>query len=76
MFRLTIRDVLWLMVVVGLSLGWFLHWRSWEANRPPAAWRQAFKELDNQVTRQRLMMQKLLGLKDGEPLPDTLEPGK
>jgi len=26
--RFTIRDVLWLMVVVGLSLGWWVWWRS------------------------------------------------
>jgi hypothetical protein len=26
MFRFTIRDVLWLMVVMGLSLGWYLHY--------------------------------------------------
>jgi len=24
MFRFTIRDVLWLMVVVGLAIGWWL----------------------------------------------------
>jgi hypothetical protein len=30
MFRFTIRDVLWLMVVVGLSLGW------WQAERRSA----------------------------------------
>ena len=76
MFRFTIRDVLWLTVVVGLALGWFVHWRSWKANRPPAAWLQAFNELDSQVTRQRETIRKLLGLKDGEPLPDTLEQGK
>ena len=28
MFRFTIRDVLWLMVVVGLGCSWFLHVRS------------------------------------------------
>ena len=28
MFRFTIRDVLWLTVVVGLALGWWLLWRS------------------------------------------------
>lgn len=27
MFRITIRDVLWLMVVVGLSLGWWAEHR-------------------------------------------------
>jgi hypothetical protein len=29
MFRFTIRDVLWLMVVVGLAVGWFAHSVSW-----------------------------------------------
>ena len=28
MFRFTIRDVLWLMVVVGLAIGWGLEHRS------------------------------------------------
>ena len=31
MFRFTIRDVLWLTVVVGLTLGWFVdraHWKT------------------------------------------------
>jgi hypothetical protein len=27
MFRFTIRDLLWLMVVVGMGCGWFLHVR-------------------------------------------------
>jgi hypothetical protein len=25
MFRFTIRDVLWLMLALGLAFGWFLH---------------------------------------------------
>jgi hypothetical protein len=30
MFRFTIRDVLWLTVVVGLGVGWFYHaWGLW-----------------------------------------------
>ena len=33
MFRFTIRDVLWLMVVVGMSVGWWLNWRTWEQDR-------------------------------------------
>jgi len=28
MFRFSIRDVLWLTVVVGLALGWWLCWRN------------------------------------------------
>ena len=28
MFRFTIRDVLWLMLVVGMGAGWFLHVRA------------------------------------------------
>ena len=27
MFRFTIRDVLWLMVVVGMAVAWFLTWQ-------------------------------------------------
>jgi hypothetical protein len=28
MFRFTIRDVLWLMVVVGMGVGWWIdHWQ-------------------------------------------------
>lgn len=29
MFRFTIRDVLWLMVVVGMGVGWRLDARKW-----------------------------------------------
>ena len=30
MFRFTIRDVLWLMVVVGMAAGWWYHsWGLW-----------------------------------------------
>ena len=32
MFRFTIRDVLWLMVVVGLALAWLDRERSWRAS--------------------------------------------
>jgi hypothetical protein len=33
MFRFTIRDLLWVMVVVALAVGWWLHYRSLDANR-------------------------------------------
>jgi len=33
MFRFTIRDVLWLMVAVGLCVGWFSESRAWERQR-------------------------------------------
>jgi hypothetical protein len=33
MFRFTIRDLLWLMVVVGLALGWGLNWKAWNRER-------------------------------------------
>ena len=32
MFRFTIRDLLWLMVVVALGLGWFKHFMDSERN--------------------------------------------
>jgi hypothetical protein len=32
MFRFTIRDVLWLMVVVGLVFGWWMDHRTQERN--------------------------------------------
>jgi len=35
MFRFTIRDLLWLMVVVGLSLGW---WIDHSRNSAPSLW--------------------------------------
>jgi hypothetical protein len=35
--RCTIRDLLWLTVVVGLSLGWFLHYQ--RLTRPPKLYR-------------------------------------
>jgi hypothetical protein len=31
MFRFTIRDVLWLTVVVAVSVGWWVNRRSWSA---------------------------------------------
>jgi hypothetical protein len=34
MFRFSIRDLLWLMVVVGLALGW---WSWWQSSPPPDA---------------------------------------
>src|SRR5262245_41668643 len=37
MFRFTIRDVLWLLMVVGLSLGWYLHYQ--RLTRPPKLYR-------------------------------------
>jgi len=42
MFRFTIRDVLWLMVVVGLALGWSLHYRSMRADAAKARQREEF----------------------------------
>jgi len=30
MFRFTIRDVLWLTVVFGLAVGWWVHYRQYE----------------------------------------------
>ncbi|HEY2415745.1 MAG TPA: hypothetical protein VGI40_26130 [Pirellulaceae bacterium] len=41
MFRFTIRDLLWLMVVVGLACGWFLNDRAWRRYRD---YRVAFAE--------------------------------
>lgn len=35
--RFTLRDLLWLTVVVGLSLGWFLHYQ--RLTRPPQLYR-------------------------------------
>jgi hypothetical protein len=32
MFRFTIRDVLWLTVVVAMGVGWYANRRSWSAN--------------------------------------------
>jgi hypothetical protein len=38
MFRFTIRDVLWLTVVVALGIGWWLSYRHWsESDRSLAA---------------------------------------
>jgi hypothetical protein len=76
MFRFTIRDVLWAMVVVGLGVGWFAHWRSWESNRSPEFVRRELNELEREVTRQRETIRKLLGLTDDAPLPETLDQDK
>jgi len=38
MFRFTIRDVLWLTVVVGMGVGWYCDRASQQA-----AWRRAFR---------------------------------
>ena len=37
MFRFTIRDVLWLMVVVGLACGWWMQWRAGKHYQTKAA---------------------------------------
>jgi hypothetical protein len=37
MFRFTIRDLLWLMVVVGMGYGWYLHYQ--RLTRPPKLYR-------------------------------------
>jgi len=45
MFRFTIRDVLWLVVVVGLSVGWFSTARRMDAlEREFAKLRAEFKQ--------------------------------
>jgi len=45
MFRFTIRDVLWLMVVVGLAIGWWVdNRRKSTAYNSLAAERRAWKE--------------------------------
>jgi hypothetical protein len=36
MFRLTIRDLLWLMLVVAVGLGWFVHQRQLGADMDQA----------------------------------------
>jgi hypothetical protein len=59
MFRFTIRDVLWLMVVVGMAIAWW--WDSFRLERERSAFREAeatfaiehqidFEIRDNNVT--------------------------
>ena len=43
MFRFTIRDLLWVMVVVGLAIGWWNEHRKFEAYREIST--DAFKAL-------------------------------
>jgi hypothetical protein len=50
MFRFTIRDVLWLTVVIGLSLGWYLHYQ--RLTKPPKLYRdEEIYSLKNQFSR-------------------------
>lgn len=59
MFRFTIRDLLWLTVVVALMLGWWLHyWTSQrlqaERNRQATELRQKLKAAGDTIKRQQL----------------------
>jgi hypothetical protein len=74
MFRFTIRDVLWLMVVVAMAVGWFAHWSSWKANRPPEFVLREFRDLDAKVKRQEETIRKLLGVKEGDPVAEAATP--
>ena len=46
MFRFTIRDLLWLMLVVGLSVAWYATDRAWRL-RYGAAQREYIEHLNN-----------------------------
>jgi Tfp pilus assembly protein PilN len=62
MFRFTIRDVLWLMVVVGLAIGWMIHVRSEMAKRDTT-----------DVLRQQLLEQNLVQLQSAIQRLEELE---
>ena len=52
--RFTIRDLLWLTVVVALGLGWWLHHRSWVQRHSATAhdneiWQARTEELQTRV---------------------------
>jgi hypothetical protein len=63
MFRFTIRDVLWLMVVVGLACGWWVEHRAMQAIR--AWWPEhvAREHSSNPNGYKRLLM------REGPPFP-------
>jgi hypothetical protein len=54
MFRFTIRDVLWLTVVVGLAVGWFVeHERTIRMGRQIEEIRQAVDEIKLHTVKSR-----------------------
>ena len=51
MFRFTIRDVLWLMVVIGLALGWWVNSvELFRLSREHEYWREAISNSGYGVT--------------------------
>jgi hypothetical protein len=47
MFRFTIRDVLWLTVVVALIVGWGLSYRQWRSDREEMGMQRNALSIDN-----------------------------
>ena len=80
MFRFTIRDLLWLMVVVGLGVGWRFHYLSWhiEDSDYPAKYRRTSQLLEQRATENEQLKNELNQLrgqaesaKATQPYPST-----
>jgi len=82
MFRFTIRDVLWLMLVVGMAVGWWLQFAKLnEAERQNAAMRRRNNAMKSVLKDQLLIdFQELDGggfsIRRSDELPKRLTEGK
>jgi len=79
MFRFTIRDVLWLTVVVGLVIGWRFHYASWhvEDAEYPAKYRRTSELFEQCATENEQLKNELNQLRDQAESPkvNQLNPG-
>jgi len=79
MSRFTIRDVLWLTVVVGLVIGWRFHYTAWhvEDSDYPAKYRRTSQLLEQRATENEQLRNELNQLRDQvePPKGNQLKPG-
>jgi hypothetical protein len=75
MIRFTIRDVLWLMVVVGLVIGWRLHYASWhvEDTDYPAKYRRTSQLLEQRATENERLRNELNQLRGQAESPKVIQ---
>jgi hypothetical protein len=55
MFRFTIRDVLWVMVVVGLGMGWSLSYVNWTSRQ--AEWDERVRQTNQAIAWEKTVSQ-------------------